>query len=67
MEIDVSRAAAKFVQRRGGRLFVWFRDLGARSAFATQHVSIAAPPDVDFVSYDAGDFEVMLPVDYEPP
>lgn len=47
MRVDISGPALRFVQRRGGDLYVWFTDLGDRSLLA--HVGTTRPADREFI------------------
>jgi hypothetical protein len=66
VQIDASEFAENFVERRGGRLYVWFEDVG-RSPWVVQRVRFWQPDGVSFTRYPAGKFDVYLQADLKPP
>jgi hypothetical protein len=66
VEIDASAPASRLIERRGGKLYVWFGDL-RNSPWATQRVAFRAPEDVDFSRYFGDAFELYLDSRFAPP
>jgi hypothetical protein len=66
MDIELSAPASRLIGRRGGKLYVWFRDLGA-SPWATQQVAFRAPENVDFTRHFGEGVELYLDSRVAPP
>ena len=64
MEVRVSRRARRYIEWRGGQVFVWFSPLG-RDLF--QHVSTRRPRAISFTRHRADGFNVFLQADFDPP
>lgn len=66
MEIDASAPAWRMIERRGGKLYVWFEDVG-RSPWAMQRVAFREPRHVEFSRDFAEGFELYLDRRFRPP
>jgi hypothetical protein len=66
VRIDATSWAAKYIQQRGGRLYVWFDEVGA-THWTVQQVRFDAPDGVNFIQHHADGFDIYLQADFSPP
>jgi hypothetical protein len=66
MDIDANAPATRLIERRGGKLYVWFKDVG-NSPWATQQVAFHAPELVEFTRHFGEGFELYLDSRFLPP
>jgi hypothetical protein len=66
MQIDASGPAERYIQSRGGRIYVWFSPVGD-SPWSVQRVAFRPPPGIDFAAHFTGSMEVHLQADFNPP
>jgi hypothetical protein len=64
--VDVSPSANRYIRARGGRVFVWFKDLN--DAWMIQKVSTSRPGGGPlFDEHHLGDFRLFLQSDFNTP